>query len=60
MEQKIALKTLLRMESVRRFPKMYQELRLKVNLTLKRLLMKIVLTMLQNKNRNLIVNLTHQ
>ena len=59
MEQKIALKTLLRMESGKRFLKMYQELRLKVALTLKRLQMKIVSTMLQNKNHNLIVNLTH-
>ena len=59
MEQKIALKTLLRMESVRRFLKMYKELRLKVKLALKRLQMKIVLTMLQNKNHNLIVNLTY-
>ena len=60
MEQKIALKTLLRMESVRRFLKMYKELRLKVKLALKRLQMKIVLTILQNKNHNLIVNLIHQ
>ena len=59
MEQKIALKTLLRMESVRRFLKMYKELRPKVKLALKRLQMKIVLTMLQNKNHNLIVNLTY-
>ena len=59
MEQKIALKTLLRMESVRRFLKMYKELRLKVKLALKRLQMKIVLTILQNKNNNLIVNLTY-
>ena len=59
MEQKIALKTLLRMESGKRFLKMYQELRLKVALTSKRLQMKIVSTILQNKNHYLIVNLTH-
>ena len=59
MEQKIALKTLLRMESGKRFLKMYQELTLKVALTLKKLQIKIASTMLQNKNHNLIVNLTH-
>ena len=56
-QQRIPLKTLLRMESVKKILKMRKELRLRVVLKSKILQMKIASTILQNKNHNLIVNL---
>ena len=59
-QQRLPLKTLLRMESVKKILKMSKELRLRVVLKSKILQMKIASTILQNKNHNLIVNLKVQ
>ena len=59
MEQKLVLKVILRMETVRRFPKVHQELKLKVALTSKMIQAKTSSPILQNKNQKLIVNRMH-